>query len=93
MLDWATDFLLRREMRTKIKNNRSSWVEVTSRAPQGSVLAPIMFSIYVNDMGDGVTSYMSKFADDAKIMRKVINEEDCAALGQDLVRINEWSNK
>ncbi len=44
-------------------------------------------------MADGVMSYMSKFADDAKIMRRVINEEDCAALGQDLVRINEWSNK
>ncbi len=34
--------------------------------PQGSVLAPIMFSIYVNDMADGVTSYMTMFADDAK---------------------------
>ncbi len=92
MLDWATDFLSRREMR-KIRHNRSSWVGVTSGVPQGSVLAPIMFSIYVNDMADGLTSYMTMFADDAKIMRRVINEEDCAALGQDLVKLNEWSNK
>ncbi len=65
-------------MRTKIKSNRSSWVEVTSGVPQGSVLAPIMFSIYVNDMADGVTSYMTMFADGAKIMR-VINDDDCTA--------------
>ncbi len=93
MLDWATDFLSRREMRTKIRSNRSSWVEVTSGVPQGSVLAPIMFSIHVNDMADRVTSYMNMFADEAKIMRRVINEDDCAALAQDPVRINEWSNK
>ncbi len=62
---------------------------MTSGVPQGSVLAPIMFSIYVNDMADGVTSYMTMFADDAKIMRRVINEKDCAALDQDLVKINE----
>ncbi len=80
-------------MRTKYKNNRSIWVEVTSGVPQGSVLAPIMFSVYVNDKADGVTSYMNIFADDAKIMGRVINEEDCAAISQDLVRINEWSNK
>ncbi len=60
---------------------------------QGSVLAPIMLSIYVNDMVDGVTSYKTMFPDNAKIMRRVINKEDCAALGQDLVRINEWFNK
>ncbi len=57
------------------KSNRSSWVGVTSEVPQ----VPIMFSIYVNDMTDGVTSYMTMFADDAKIMRRVINEEDCSA--------------
>ncbi len=52
-----------------------------------------MFSIYVNDVADGVTSYMTMFADDAKIMRRVINEGDRAALGQDLVKLNERSNK
>ncbi len=52
-----------------------------------------MFSIYVNVMADGVTSYMTMFTDHAKIMRRVINEEGCAALGQDLVKLNESSNK
>ncbi len=44
-------------------------------------------------MADGVTSYMTMFADDTKIMRRVLNKEDYAALGQDLVRIYKWSNK
>ncbi len=51
MLDWATDFLSRREMRTKNINDRSSLVEVTSEVPQGSVLAPKLFSIDVSDTG------------------------------------------
>ncbi len=68
-------------------------MEVTSGVPQGSVLAPIMFVIYINDMTEGVTGYMNMFTDDAKIMRKVANEEDCVALNQDLDRIREWSRK
>ncbi len=44
-------------------------------------------------MTEGVTSYMNMFADVAKIMRKVANEEDCVALNQDLDRISEWSQK
>ncbi len=64
---------------------------VISGIPQGSVLAPIMFTVYINDMTEGVESYMNLSADDTKIMRKVTNEEDCNALNQDLIKINEWS--
>ncbi len=70
MLDWATNFLSRREMRTKIRSNRSSWVEVTSGVPQGSILAPIIFSIFVNDMADRVTSYMTMFVVCLLMMQK-----------------------
>ncbi len=50
-----------------------------------------MFTVYVIDMTEGVESYTNLFADDAKIMRKVTDEEDCSALNQDLIKINEWS--
>ncbi len=68
-------------------------MEVTSGVPQESVLAPIMFVIYMNDMTEGVTSYMNMFADDAKLLRRVTNEEDCVALNQDLDGISEWVTK
>lgn len=60
---------------------------------QGSVLAPIMFAIYLNDMDDGINSYMSFFTDDAKLMRKVSTKEDCESLQQDLNKLLEWSQK
>ena len=48
-----------------------------SEVPQGSVLAPVMFLIYVNDMTEGVSSYISLFVDDAKLQRKIGNHNDC----------------
>ncbi len=55
------------------------------------MLAPIMFAVYVSDMTEGVESYMSLFADDAKIMRRVKNEEDCNLLQRYLDMVWEWS--
>ena len=60
------DNLKDREMRTVIREATSSWRNVISGVPQGTVLAPMMFQIYVNDMQCGVTSYMNLFADDTK---------------------------
>ena len=66
---------------------------MTSGVPQGSVLGPIMFLIYINDMPMEVNSYMNMFADDAKIMRRIRNVEDCNMLQEDLSRIYNWSIK
>ncbi len=52
-----------------------------------------MFAVYINDMTEGVASYMNMFSDDAKILRKVTKEEDCNALNQDLEKISAWSQK
>ena len=56
-------------MRTVLKDEKSEWRVVKSGVPQGSVLAPIIFLLYVNDMTERVSSYMSLFADNAKLLR------------------------
>ena len=93
LLDWMKSYLSNRKMKTVIRGASSNWAEVVSGVPQGSVLAPLMFLIYINDLPDGVSSYMNMFADDAKIMRQVRNPEDCQKLQQDLDKLHEWSAK
>ena len=80
-------------MRTVIKDIKSDWLAVESGVPQGSVLAPVLFLIYINDMPEGVNSYINLFADDAKLCRCVKSEEDCEILQEDLNKIWRWSEK
>ncbi len=63
---------------------------MTSGIPQGSVLAPIMFLIYMNDMPEGVNSYISILADDANLMKKVKSQRDCEKPQKDINKIYRW---
>ncbi len=54
----------------------SGWRGVKSGVPQGSVLGPVLFLVYVNDLDDGLTCKISKFTDDTKIASKVITTLD-----------------
>ena len=85
------DYLKGREIRTVVKDEKSEWREVKNGVPQGSALAPIMFLIYVNDMTEGVSSYICLFADDVKLLRKIGNHKDCEELQNDINKIYDWS--
>ena len=95
LLEWMIDFLQDRQMSTVIRGTASECREVTGGVPQGTVLAPIMFLIYINDLGEDVSnsSYISMFADDAKIQRRIINENSCKELQEDINKIKAWSEK
>ena len=54
----------------------SNWKSVLSGVPQGSVLGPLLFLIYINDLNDNITSNVLKFADDTNVFRKVNHDGD-----------------
>ena len=85
------DYLKGREIKTVVKDEQSEWREVKSGVPQGSVLISIMLLVYVNDMTEGVSSYISLSADNAKLLRKIGNHKDCEELQNDINKIYEWS--
>ena len=76
-----------------VEGGKSSWTTVHSGVPQGSVLGPLLFPIYINDLDDTVGSNILKFADDTKIFRKVRSGQDSQVLQEDLDSLVRWSEK
>ena len=79
-----------RKQRVCIRGSFSEWVNITSGVPQGSVLGPILFIIFVNDMPDVVNSMLLMFADNTKLYRTIISVHDNDALQQDIDNISTW---
>ena len=88
---WIEDWLADRKQRVVVRGCESAWLPVVSGVPQGSVLGPTLFFIYINDIEDGVTSKVLKFADDTKIYRSVQSIENIQDLQRDLKNLYAWS--
>ena len=88
---WIREFLLGRMQRVRVGGHLSEEVRVTSGVPQGSVLGPLLFLAYVNDIWRNIESTIRLFADDCVIYRKIINKEDIEKLQKDLDRLGEWA--
>ena len=91
--DWIEQWLTDRRQRVVVDGEVSNWKSVLSGVPQGSVLGPILFLIYINDLDDSITSNVLKFADDTKLFRKVNTDGDKQHLQSDLDRLVKWSEK
>ena len=90
---WIASWLANRRQRVVVEGEYSGWDRVISGVPQGSVLGPVLFIIYINDIDDGILSKINKFADDCKLGRKVTNQEDIEILRQDLEKLSEWADR
>ena len=71
----------------------SGWEEVKSSVPQGTVLGGTLFTLYVNDIDEGVLAFIRKFVDDTKMASIVETEEDAVALQRDIDVMVEWSRR
>lgn len=89
-LSWIHAFLTNRSQFVFANDTSSPSASVTSGVPQGSVLGPLLFLIYVNDLPSCVSSSISLFADDCVIYREVTNKSDVSSLQCDLDRVSEW---
>jgi len=91
LLEWIRQFLIGRKQRFGVAGSFSDWITVLSGVPQGSVLGPILFLCYINDMPDLITSMMYLYADDTKLFRRVDNDLDRQKLQKDLDQLSVWS--
>ena len=93
LLDWVAEYLKNRNQVVTVNGESSLVGDVLSGIPQGTVLGPLLFIIYINDILDDVDSEGLLFADDAKIFRTVTCKDDALLLQQDISQLEAWSDK
>ena len=91
LLDWIEAFLVGRGQRVVVQGSKSAWAPVTSGIPQGSVLGPTLFTIFVNDMPSQVANHIKLFADDTKLYCRV--PDSTSDLQADIDALARWSEK
>ena len=93
IINWIKYYLSERKQYVEINGQKSEWQKVTSGIPQGSVLGPLLFLIYINDLPDGITSTIYMYADDTKLYREIKSPDDHQILQNDLSKLCTWSKK
>ena len=93
LLLWIKNFLTGRTQQVVVNGHISDHTEVTSGVPQDSVIAPLLFLLYINNLPDNITSTVKIYADDVLLYRSIDSIQDSIALQQDLNTLQDWANK
>jgi hypothetical protein len=93
LLAWLENFLQDRKQRVVIGQYESDWVDVLSGVPQGSVLGPLLFLIFINDLPELVSHFCKLFADDSKLISVIRNTSDQMLIQDDIDKMVEWSKR
>ena len=83
-LAWINSWLTERSQRVVVDGEASSLVKVTCGVPQGTVLGPLMFLLFINDIHENLDSNLGLFADDALLYRSIDTVNDCIILHNDI---------
>ena len=92
-LKWIDSFLCFRQQRVVVNGVKSDWAPVLSGVPQGTVLGPLLFSLYINDISSDIESEIRLFADDCVCYREIKDEKDTMKLQRDIDRLSSWARK
>jgi len=91
LLKWISNWLSNRMQRVCVNGSLSDWILVLSGVPQGSVLGPMLFLIFINDLDCGIIKWILKFADNTKIFGPICDCNDYMVFQEDLNRLFSWS--
>ena len=92
-LRWIDSFLCYRTQRAVVTGETSEWAPVLSGVPQGTVLGPLLFSLYINDISTDIDSEIRLFADDCVCYREIRDTDDSLKLQKDIDRLGCWARK
>jgi hypothetical protein len=94
ILPWIHSFLSKRKQKVIVCGQSSEWHDVLSGIPQGSVLGPVLFIVYINTMVErDLSSDVFMYADDTKVFREVTNDSDRQALQKDIDSLHDWTRE
>lgn len=93
ILSWLQNYLTGRSQKVVVNGVSSTNVSVSSGVPQGSVLGPLLFLIYINDIGVSISSSIRLYADDCVLYREIRDDSDRLALQTDLEKICFWCSQ
>ena len=93
LVKWIEQWLTKRNQQVTLENHGSSKLPVKSGVPQGTVLGPLMFLLYINDINENISSTVRLFADDCVMYRIIDSLEDSLCLQRDLSTILNWTKK